>query len=382
MELRARNWRQLGGVSAPLPSLSGQFDPGGCSNSEPQYILRSMRRARHLMLIMLLLAPVEFSLISSANAAKTGSNCSKLNTKSTDGNKPLICKKNAKGKLVWMINQRVLEESKQNRLTALDSLINIRSFVADLEKTLISSQKAYFENLCKGGAFLKAADIWKTSIERLERSIEKAITSADLVLLNYPDLKSYAPSQVTKTVFGKCPTPALQKISTDDFRRSLAKMTVSVDEFKGNYEIFPRNEFRDLVKQDSYLFGVTPSITKADEKSEWIFALTSSYRGNDWLFHYEINLKSDTRTLNLPRVILISKDILGGGRGVDEFGVYQMSNKEADDFCTLIAGESIKFRLLGSSGVNSLTGTMSVKSLDSSRAICQVFSGLKQGFKP
>ena len=60
-----------------------------------------MKRLLHLMLIMVLLAPIDFSLISSASAAKTGSTCKKLNAKGWDGDKPIVCKKNTKGKLVW-----------------------------------------------------------------------------------------------------------------------------------------------------------------------------------------------------------------------------------------------------------------------------------------
>jgi len=55
------------------------------------------------MLIMLLLTPIEFSLISSASAAKTGSSCKKVNAKDWDGNKPIVCKKNKSGKLVWTL---------------------------------------------------------------------------------------------------------------------------------------------------------------------------------------------------------------------------------------------------------------------------------------
>ena len=163
---------------------------------------------------MLLVTPIEFSLISSANAAKTGSSCKKLNATSTDGVNPLICKKNSKGKSIWVIDMKELELSKRDRLIALNSLKETRSLVADLEKALISAQNGYFENFCKGGGFLKAADIWKTNIERLERSIEKAITSTEDFLLIYPDLKSYAPSQAPKTIFGVCPSTTIQKRSS------------------------------------------------------------------------------------------------------------------------------------------------------------------------
>lgn len=60
-----------------------------------------MRRLLNLMLIMLLMVPIEVSLSSQASAAKTGSTCKKLNAKGWDGNVPIVCKKNSKGKLVW-----------------------------------------------------------------------------------------------------------------------------------------------------------------------------------------------------------------------------------------------------------------------------------------
>ena len=51
---------------------------------------------------MLLIVPIEVSISSHASAAKTGSTCKKLNAKDWDGNVPIVCKKNTKGKLVWI----------------------------------------------------------------------------------------------------------------------------------------------------------------------------------------------------------------------------------------------------------------------------------------
>ncbi len=62
-----------------------------------------MKRLLHLMLIMLLVMPIEVSLSSQASAAKAGSTCKKLNAKGWDGNKPIVCKKNKSGKLIWTV---------------------------------------------------------------------------------------------------------------------------------------------------------------------------------------------------------------------------------------------------------------------------------------
>ena len=59
------------------------------------------KRITALMVTCTLFIPVEFTLMSSASAARTGSVCKKLNSKGWDGNKPIVCKKNKSGKLMW-----------------------------------------------------------------------------------------------------------------------------------------------------------------------------------------------------------------------------------------------------------------------------------------
>jgi len=52
-------------------------------------------------LVLVLLLPIDFFSISSANAAKIGATCKKLNAKDWAGNTPVVCQKNKSGKLVW-----------------------------------------------------------------------------------------------------------------------------------------------------------------------------------------------------------------------------------------------------------------------------------------
>lgn len=61
----------------------------------------ALKRILVLTLAFTLFIPVQFSWMSSASAAKTGSACAKLNSKNWDGNTPIICMKNKSGKLVW-----------------------------------------------------------------------------------------------------------------------------------------------------------------------------------------------------------------------------------------------------------------------------------------
>ena len=59
------------------------------------------KRITTLIVICALFVSAEFTLMSSASAAKTGSVCKKINSKGWDGNKPIVCKKNKFGKIVW-----------------------------------------------------------------------------------------------------------------------------------------------------------------------------------------------------------------------------------------------------------------------------------------
>jgi hypothetical protein len=98
------------------------------------------------MLVMLLLIPIEVSLSSQANAAKTGSTCKKLNAKGWDGNVPIVCKKNTAGKLVWI----KFKSAPAATPAATNYVITIT--LAKIGDTLLStdSQAAWFCN--EGGS--------------------------------------------------------------------------------------------------------------------------------------------------------------------------------------------------------------------------------------
>jgi hypothetical protein len=60
-----------------------------------------MKRLIRFSLVFVLLLSLDVFSISSANAAKVGGVCKKLNLKDWAGNTPVVCKKNKLGKLVW-----------------------------------------------------------------------------------------------------------------------------------------------------------------------------------------------------------------------------------------------------------------------------------------
>jgi hypothetical protein len=231
-----------------------------------------------LVLTFTFLLGVGLSLMPAASAAKTGSTCTKLNTKSIDGSKPLVCKKNTSGKLVW--------------------------------------------------------------------------------------------------------TPSNElRISQAEFRKSLSVLKVSIDEFKGNYEIYPKASVDQYIIEENYNFSLSSNITKRNQKSPWVFGLTSVFNGEDWLSHDEISIKSDSLTLNLDNVVIVNSNIIEGK--YFEMGYRSLTDKQVISFCKVINGQNIKFRLNGGGGeILEVTGNLPSASRNNFKASCTVFNGLLQGMKP
>ena len=173
-----------------------------------------------------------------------------------------------------------------------------------------------------------------------------------------------------------------QEITESDFRTSLSSLKVTVDEFKGNYEIFPEGRSESLSKKDKMVFGLSSNVTRYDNESGWEFTLTSTYAGQDWMFHDEVDVKSDSKVISFPEVELVYDKVLDNGV-VTEFGAYTMTTKEAVKFCEIINGKNIKFRLSGTRGdILEISGQMSTASQDNFKASCKVFAGILQGLKP
>lgn len=56
---------------------------------------------RRIASVLTIVALTSFGFAPISFAAKTGSSCNKSNAKAWDGEKPIVCQKNSKGKLVW-----------------------------------------------------------------------------------------------------------------------------------------------------------------------------------------------------------------------------------------------------------------------------------------
>jgi hypothetical protein len=174
-------------------------------------------------------------------------------------------------------------------------------------------------------------------------------------------------------------TPAgYSAISKSAFQDALSQLEVSQDEFVGNYEIFgnPNTDYWTQDEDGNY-FDLSVDLTKKDSKSKWKFVMVSYYSGENWIFHNEMNLKSSKGKLNL-KIPSVSRDVDSGN--VSETGALTLTNSQISSFCKIMSGNDVTFRLRGNSG--SVTGAIQDGSISYNLALCTVYQGLLQGFKP
>lgn len=76
-----------------------------------------MKSIARITVVVLAFTGVSIGNSTVATAAKIGASCKSINQKSWDGNKPIICKKNSKGKLTWSAFKVASESSSSYKIS-------------------------------------------------------------------------------------------------------------------------------------------------------------------------------------------------------------------------------------------------------------------------
>jgi hypothetical protein len=168
--------------------------------------------------------------------------------------------------------------------------------------------------------------------------------------------------------------------SAYEFNRAQQAMTISVDEFKGNFEVYPPVSLFDLFREGSSSASLSVDITKADSSSPWEFNLVTSYSGEEWMFHDELDIKSSAGVFIYNLDSSNRNDQTTDSGTVTEFAGSSLSKNEIDLFCRVIDQNDVKARLSGTGGnVQSITGL--VPNADKLKSSCIIWYGLKQGLE-
>ena len=172
--------------------------------------------------------------------------------------------------------------------------------------------------------------------------------------------------------------PANAAVSKIAFEDALSQLEVFQDEFVGNFEIYgnPNSDYWTQDEEGNY-FDLSLDLVKKDKKSKWKVMMLTFYSGEDWIFHNEMNLKSSKGKLNLS-VSNVDRDVDDGS--VSESGAIILTNTQRLSYCKIMSGNNVTFRLRGNGG--DVVGDVQDGSISYNLALCTVYQGLLQGYKP
>ena len=172
--------------------------------------------------------------------------------------------------------------------------------------------------------------------------------------------------------------PANAAVSKIAFEDALSQLEVFQDEFVGNFEIYgnPNSDYWTQDEEGNY-FDLSLDLVKKDKKSKWKVMMLTFYSGEDWIFHNEMNLKSSKGKLNLS-VSNVDRDVDDGS--VSESGAIILTNTQRLSYCKIMSGNNVTFRLRGNGG--DVVGDVQDGSISYKLALCTVYQGLLQGYKP
>lgn len=166
-----------------------------------------------------------------------------------------------------------------------------------------------------------------------------------------------------------------EMVTTTQMDKALERVEVHEDEYSGNWEINPKNDV--VVHVGDFWFVDTDALVSKRDGSDWEFAVASSYRLTDWLFQASVGFKSSKGSMSLDLGESIHDvDELAS---VSEIAFVSLDAEQITQFCEIMNGRSVKFRIVGTKG--SIERKLPGATMYSNRAMCTIYRGLKQGIE-
>jgi len=164
------------------------------------------------------------------------------------------------------------------------------------------------------------------------------------------------------------------KVSQVQINKALKRVEAGQDEYTGRVELTGKGKW--LVDTGGYGFiGAGVTLAKEEEVDDWSFLVASSFYDSDWLFHDSVDFKSSKAAMAVD-VGSPQTEVHDFGF-VSEFGSVRLTESQITEFCTVMSGTSVKFRLSGRKGGISrpMTKTMVYDNI----ALCNLFTAFRQG---
>ena len=161
--------------------------------------------------------------------------------------------------------------------------------------------------------------------------------------------------------------------TTAQMDKALLRVNVSDDAYTGNMEITGKSE--NSVTLGEFSFVYTGAFLAKKSDTEWEFAVSSAYYASEWLFQHSIGFKSTNGAISLP---LGSSDTeVNEVAYVSEYTYVVLSEQEIEEFCDVMKGKNVTFRILGKNGQveRKLPGGV----MYDNRAMCVLYRGFGHG---
>lgn len=172
-----------------------------------------------------------------------------------------------------------------------------------------------------------------------------------------------------------------EEVSQNEFDNALSKLEVEKDEFNGNLLITQKDLEKSRVKSNKNYLILVLGLSKK-ENADWFIGQYTYFQGPDWMFHYEMDLKTSNGTYTTTGLDDLREDQVRPSGSVLEIGKRELTQEELASFCKVVSGEDAKIRFSGSGGsVRKVTAGISEKKLVYLNSICIVYAGISQGFQ-
>jgi hypothetical protein len=155
--------------------------------------------------------------------------------------------------------------------------------------------------------------------------------------------------------------------------KALLRVNVSEDEYTGAMEITGKSETN--VETGEYSFVDTGAFLGKKSDADWEFAVVSAFYDSEWLFQQSIGFKSTKGSISLA--LGSSNREVDEVAYVSEFAYVILTESEIEEFCNVMQGKDVTFRIVGKNGQveRKLPGGV----MYDNRSMCVLYRGFGHG---
>lgn len=180
------------------------------------------------------------------------------------------------------------------------------------------------------------------------------------------------------------------KVNQQDFDAALQKVKFIVDEFDGTWEIFSSPEGQEVARKATgprssrYSILVQLYILRESNEAPLDGRGSIAFLGTECMNIHQWDAKSSAGVVNFDfeSNLRECESAAGSPDVITESANRYMSEAEMLNYCKIVSGAEVTFRVTGFDGILSVKGSMPKTAIDAHKNICTVYQGLLDGLIP